>query len=463
MAMKANILVIDDDANTLASLARAFRLAGHEATVCDTAARALELAKAERFDLILSDVVMPGRDGIALLEDFRTAEIKSTVVMMSGQASIEMAVKATRLGASDFLEKPISTDKLLLTVENVLRLKHLEEENRDLKKRLGRHHIVWASAAMKEVMAQVEQVAASETRACIRGETGTGKELVARTLHEKSSRRTRPFISLNCAAVPSELMETELFGHEKGSFTGAAARHTGKFEQAHHGTLFLDEIGDMPLTMQAKLLRALEGGEIERVGGDKPFTVDVRVVVATHRNLEEQVRQGTFREDLYHRVFVFPIVLPPLRERREDIRVLAEHFIKQFDEQNHWRHKALSAEAIDELERYAWPGNVRELRNVIERVLLFETKDEIQQATIQRALPQAGGFASGAVQMSSALTSGMLSQRVEAFERETLLAVLKQNHHHMTNTAKALGLERSHLYKKCQQLGIDLRAIRHSE
>ena len=465
MAAKANILVIDDDANTLASLARAFRLAGHDATVCDSAARALELAKADRFDLILSDVVMPGRDGIALLEDFKAAGINSTIVMMSGQASIEMAVKATRLGASDFLEKPISTDKLLLTVENVLRLKHLEEENRDLKKRLGRHHIVWASPAMKEVMAQVEQVAASETRVCIRGETGTGKELVARTLHEKSPRRAGPFISLNCAAVPSELMETELFGHEKGSFTGAASRHTGKFEQAHHGTLFLDEIGDMPMTMQAKLLRVLEEGEIERVGGDKPFTVDVRVVVATHRNLEEQVRQGTFREDLYHRVFVFPIVLPPLRERREDIRVLAEHFIKQLDEQNHWKSRTLSSEAVAELERYPWPGNVRELRNVIERVLLFENKDEIQPATIQRALPQSTVSAGAASnpQLTGALVSGILSQRVEAFERETLLTVLKQNHHHMTNTAKALGLERSHLYKKCQQLGIDLRAIRQSE
>jgi two-component system, NtrC family, nitrogen regulation response regulator NtrX len=465
VSTKANILVIDDDANTLASLARAFRLAGHDATVCDNAARALELAKADRFDLILSDVVMPGRDGIALLEDFKSAGINSTIVMMSGQASIEMAVKATRLGASDFLEKPISTDKLLLTVENVLRLKHLEEENRDLKKRLGRHHIVWASPAMKEVMAQVEQVAASETRVCIRGETGTGKELIARTVHEKSPRRAGPFISLNCAAVPSELMETELFGHEKGSFTGAGSRHTGKFEQAHHGTLFLDEIGDMPLTMQAKLLRVLEEGEIERVGGDKPFTVDVRVVVATHRNLEEQVRQGTFREDLYHRVFVFPIVLPPLRERREDIRVLAEHFIKQLDEQNHWKSRSLSAEAVVELDRYPWPGNVRELRNVVERVLLFETKDEIQPATVQRALPQSTVSASGAgtAPLAGPLASGMLSQRVEAFERETLLAVLKQNHHHMTNTAKALGLERSHLYKKCQQLGIDLRAIRQTE
>jgi two-component system, NtrC family, nitrogen regulation response regulator NtrX len=465
VSSKAQILVIDDDANTLASLARAFRLAGHDAKVCDNASRALELAKAEHFDLILSDVVMPGRDGIALLEDFKNAGITSTVVMMSGQASIEMAVKATRLGASDFLEKPISTDKLLLTVENVLRLKHLEDENRDLKKRLGRHHIVWASAAMKEVMAQVEQVAASETRVCIRGETGTGKELIARTLHERSPRRAGPFISLNCAAVPSELMETELFGHEKGSFTGAASRHTGKFEQAHHGTLFLDEIGDMPLTMQAKLLRVLEEGEIERVGGDRPFSVDVRVVVATHRNLEEQVRQGTFREDLYHRIFVFPVLLPPLRDRREDIGVLAEHFVKQLSEQNHWKSKTLSAGAIAELERYAWPGNVRELRNVIERVLLFETSDEIQATTVERALPQTAVATQGGsdAQLTGALARGILSQRVEAFERETLLAALKQHRHHMTNTAKALGLERSHLYKKCQQLGIDLRAIRHSE
>ncbi len=465
MSAKAHILIIDDDANTLASLARAFRLAGHDATVCDNAARALELAKAERFDLILSDVVMPGRDGIALLEDFKAIGLTSPVVMMSGQASIEMAVKATRLGASDFLEKPISSEKLLLTVENALRVRHLEEENRDLKRRLGRHHIVWASAAMKEVMAQVEHVAASETRVCIRGETGTGKELIARTLHEKSGRRGGPFISLNCAAVPSELMETELFGHEKGSFTGAASRHTGKFEQAHRGTLFLDEIGDMPMTMQAKLLRVLEEGEIERVGGDKPFAVDVRVVVATHRNLEEQVRQGAFREDLYHRVFVFPILLPPLRERREDIRVLAEHFVRQLEEQNNWKLRKLSPEAIAELEKYSWPGNVRELRNVVERVLLLAPSDVVDAETVRRALPGAAGAAVGGGTASAkiALEMGTLAQRVEAFERETLLAELKLHHHHMTNTAKALGLERSHLYKKCQQLGIDLRAIRQTE
>ena len=460
MPAKAHILIIDDDANTLASLARAFRLAGHEASVCDNAARAIELAKAERFDLILSDVVMPGRDGIALLEDLKNIGVESTFVMMSGQASIEMAVRATRLGASDFLEKPISSDKLLLTVENTLRLKRLETENRDLKKRLGRHHIVWASAAMREVMAQVEQVAASETRVCIRGETGTGKELIARTLHEKSARRHGPFVSLNCAAIPGELVETELFGHEKGSFTGAAGRHIGKFEQAHRGTLFLDEIGDMPISMQAKLLRVLEEGEMERVGGDKPFAVDVRIVVATHRNLEEHVRQGTFREDLYHRVFVFPVVVPPLRERREDIRTLAEHFICQLSEQNNWKKKSLSPEAMAGLERYPWPGNVRELRNVIERVLLLTPEDVVEAATIARALPSLEQGTAGNFSRPVEFMTGALGQRVEAFERETLLAELKRNHNHMTNTAKALGLERSHLYKKCQQLGIDLRAIR---
>jgi DNA-binding NtrC family response regulator len=455
---KAHVLVIDDDANTLASLARAFRLAGHEATVCDNAARALELAKGAHFDLILSDVVMPGKDGISLLEDLKNLGIAAPVVMMSGQASIEMAVRATRLGAADFLEKPLSTEKLLLTVENALRLARLEEENRDLRRRLGRHEIVWVSPAMQQVMAQAERVAASEIRVCILGETGTGKELIARTLHEKSARRLGPFVALNCAAVPAELMESELFGHEKGAFTGAAARHVGKFEQAHRGTLFLDEIGDMPLTMQAKLLRVLEGNEIERVGGDRPIAVDVRVVVATHRNLEEQVRQGSFRQDLYHRIYVFPIVLPPLRDRHEDVAVLAAHFARQVAEQNGWKPKPFSAEAVAELERYPWPGNVRELRNVVERTLLLSSGDMVDEDAVRLALPQpvAGNSA-------AAGSGGTLAQRVEAFEREVLIAELKRHNHHMTNAAKALGLERSHLYKKCQQLGVDLQAIRKSE
>ena len=463
MPSRADILIVDDDANTLASLARAFRLAGHEAAVCDNAARALEMAKSQRFDLILSDVVMPGKDGIAFLEDLRKADVHSPVVMISGQANIELAVRATRLGALDFLEKPVSIDKLLLTVENALRLTRLEEENRDLKRRLGRHEIVWKSDAMREVMAQVDRVAATETRVCIRGETGTGKELIARALHEKSPRRAGAFVSLNCAAVPAELIESELFGHEKGSFTGAAGRHIGKFELAHRGTLFLDEIGDMPLAMQAKLLRVLEEGEIERVGGDKPIQVDARVIVATHRNLEEQVRQGTFREDLYHRIYVFPILLPPLRERREDIPVLAGHFGQQLALQNNWKPKNFSVEAMDALTQYTWPGNVRELRNVIERVLLLSSGDVVEAAVVKAALPPAGQTISANSNGSAALGVGTLSNRVEAFERETLLNELKRNHNHMTNTAKALGLERSHLYKKCQQLGIDVRAMRQTD
>ena len=453
-AAKAHILIIDDDANTLASLSRAFRLSGHEAVVCDNAARALELARDGHFDLILSDVVMPGKDGIALLEEMKSLGISSPVVMMSGQASIEMAVRATRLGASDFLEKPISTEKLLLTVENALKLARLEQENRDLRRRAGRYELVFASPVMKSLMAEIERVAASESRVCIRGETGTGKELVARTLHEKSPRHAGPFVTLNCAAIPAELMESELFGHEKGSFTGAASRHVGKFEQAHRGTLFLDEIGDMPLPMQAKLLRVLEENEIERVGGDRPIPVDVRVLVATHRNLEEQVKRGAFRQDLYHRIYVFPVLLPPLRERPEDIRVLAEHFARQVADQNGWKPKKFSPSAIEELSRYSWPGNVRELRNVVERILLLASADEVDAATIHRALPQPE---SGSAE---AATSGTLAERVEAFERETIIAELKLHHHHMTNAAKALGLERSHLYKKCQHLGIDLRSIR---
>src|SRR6478672_6359238 len=303
---KAQLLLVDDDANTLATLSRAFRIAGHEATVCDNANKAIELAKADHFDLIFSDVVMPGKDGLSFLEELRSLGVSTPVVMMSGQAHIEMAVRATRLGALDFLEKPISSEKLLLTVENALKLQRLENENRQLKQRLGRHEIVWSGDAMKKVMAQVERVAPTETRVCILGETGTGKELISHTLHEKSSRATGPFVALNCAAVPAELIESELFGHEKGSFTGAAARHIGKFEQAGGGTIFLDEIGDMPLAMQAKLLRVLEESEVERVGGDKPVRVDTRVIVATHRNLEELVKQNAFRQDLFHRIYVFP-------------------------------------------------------------------------------------------------------------------------------------------------------------
>ncbi len=432
MPQRAHLLIVDDEANTLASLSRAFRLAGHEAVVCDNAAKALDLAKAQAFDLILSDVIMPGKDGLSLLEDLRAQGVTAPVV--------------------------ISTEKLLLTVDNALRLQRLESENRQLRQRLGKHEIVWQGEAMRRVMAQVERVAASETRVCILGETGTGKELVARTLHDRSARAAGPFITLNCAAVPAELIESELFGHEKGSFTGAAGRHVGKFEQAEHGTIFLDEIGDMPLHMQAKLLRVLEENEVERIGGEKPIRVDVRVLVATHRDLDAQVKENKFRQDLFHRIYVFPLALPPLRERREDIPALVEHFAAQVTAQNGWKPVPFTHEAIEALQAHSWPGNVRELRNMVERLMLLAPNAEVDLATVRIAMPQSGtGSAAGIP------SAGALAERVQTFEREVILAELKRNQYNVTSAAKALHLERSHLYKKAEQLGIDLRTVRKEQ
>jgi two-component system nitrogen regulation response regulator NtrX len=462
---KAHLLIVDDDHNTLASLSRAFRLAGHEATICDNAIRAIDLIRAEPFDLILSDVVMPGKTGLELLEILKKSGLKTPVVLISGQANIEMAVKATKLGALDFLEKPLSTEKLLVTVENALKLSRLEEENRELRDRLGKHDLVGSGPAMKKLLAQIERVAASETRVCILGETGTGKELVARAIHEKSPRRDHSFITLNCAAVPAELIESELFGHEKGAFTGAATRHLGKFEQAEGGTLFLDEIGDMPVTMQAKLLRVLEEGEVERVGGDKPIKVNVRVVVATHRDLEELVKQNGFRRDLFHRIYVFPLTLPPLRERLEDFPELVAHFARMVASQNGWKEKIFSPDAIAELRKYGWPGNVRELRNVVERIILLAAEEDVSTGDVRLILPTSGNTSAGISSSAGeeATSTGTLAERAEAFEREAILSEIRRQNFHMTNVAKALALERSHLYKKCQQLGIDLQSLRKPE
>jgi len=377
-----------------------------------------------------------------------------------------MAVRATKLGALDFLEKPLSTDKLLVTVENALRLSRLEDENRELRQRLGKHELIGSGQAMARLQAQIERVAASETRVCIVGETGTGKELVARAIHEKSGRRENAFVTLNCAAVPAELIESELFGHEKGAFTGAAAKHAGKFEQADGGTLFLDEIGDMPVAMQAKLLRVLEEGEVERVGGDKPIRVNVRVLVATHRNLEELVKQNAFRQDLFHRVYVFPLALPPLRERPEDFPALVGHFARQVAAQNGWKEKIFADDAIAELQRYGWPGNVRELRNVVERLVLLAGEGAVSSADVRMILSSAKSDAARGVaspSASGAAATGTLAERTEAFEKEVLVAEIRRHNFHMTNVARALGLERSHLYKKCQQLGIDLQLLRKPE
>jgi transcriptional regulator with GAF, ATPase, and Fis domain len=282
---------------------------------------------------------------------------------------------------------------------------------------------------------------------------------VARTIHERSTRAGGAFVTLNCAAVPAELIESELFGHEKGSFTGAAGRHIGKFEQADRGTIFLDEIGDMPLAMQAKLLRVLEEGEVERIGSDKPVSVNVRVVVATHRDLEARVREEKFRQDLFHRIYVFPLVLPPLRERREDIPALVGHFAAQVSAQNGWKPIPFATEVMKSLQSHAWPGNVRELRNMVERLMLLATDGQVDLTTVEMALPK--GVSIGAV--ASSFSSGALAERVDAFEREVILAELKRSHSNVSLAAKSLGLERSHLYKKAEQLGIDLRAMRREQ
>jgi two-component system nitrogen regulation response regulator NtrX len=451
------LLIVDDDHNTLASLARAFRLAGYEATVADSASQAVQLVRAQSFDLIFSDVVMPGKDGLAFLTELRALDITTPVIMISGQATLDMAVKAVKLGALDFLEKPLSTEKLLVSVENALRMRRLEAENRDLRARVGRHEIVWKSEAMRGVMAQVDRVAASDSRVCILGQTGTGKEIIARAIHNKSARRNAPFVTLNCAAVPGELIESELFGHEKGAFTGAASRHEGKFEQARRGTLLLDEIGDMPAVMQAKLLRVLEEGEIERVGGKGPVFVDVRVLVATHRDLEEEVRKGTFRQDLFHRIYVFPIMLPPLRERKDDIPPLIQYFAQRISEANGWKPKPFTAGAVSALESYSWPGDVRELRNAVERLLLL-ANTEVEEDLVRMALAPGGRATAAAIS-----TSGSLAARIETFERDVIRSELERNQHDMTATARALGLERSHFYKKCAHLGIGVERLRRVE
>jgi two-component system, NtrC family, nitrogen regulation response regulator NtrX len=326
---------------------------------------------------------------------------------------------------------------------------------------LGKHELVWRGEVMSRLMAQIERVAASETRVCILGETGTGKELVARTLHHKSQRSSGAFITLNCAAVPAELIESELFGHEKGSFTGASGRHLGKFEQASGGTLFLDEIGDMPLAMQAKLLRVLEEGEVERIGGSGTVKVDVRVLVATHRDLADLTREGKFRQDLFHRIYVFPLTLPALRERRDDMPLLIEYFQKQIAKQNNWKLAEFTKEAVAELQRYSWPGNVRELRNMIERLLLLATNNRVDVETVRMALPASTQGSTGDSVSSDA--NGPLSERMDRLERSIILRELERQQHHITNTAKTLGLERSHFYKKCQQLGIDLATVRNTQ
>jgi DNA-binding NtrC family response regulator len=455
------VLIVDDDASTLASISRTFRLAGHEPVVCDNAARAIVLLQQERFDIVFSDVVMPGKDGLSMLADLRELGVMTPIIMISGQATVDMAVRATRLGALDFLEKPISAEKLLLTVENALKLVRLEEENRQLRRRVGRHDVIWASDAMQRVMAQVDRVAPTESRVCILGETGTGKELVARAVHERSARRERPFVTVNCAAVPTELIESELFGHEKGAFAGALARRIGKFEEAKGGTLLLDEISEMDVRLQAKLLRAIQERVIDRVGGNRPVPVDIRIIATSNRNLTEAVREGRFREDLMFRLNVVNLKIPPLHERPSDIGELAEYFTKKYSRANGLPLRPLSTEARRALNINRWPGNVRELENTLHRAVLLSSGAEIGVDGILSPdgarLDQARGtdLAAHAVMAAEQITRNLVGRTVAEVERDLILETLKHCLGNRTRAANILGISIRTLRNKLNEYAAD--------
>jgi DNA-binding NtrC family response regulator len=452
--MKPRILIVDDDPGTLASLSRAFALEGYTTVSAGSAARALERLEEEPVDAVLSDVVMPETSGLDFLRLLKQRWPDVPVVLMSGQATLDTAVQATRLGALDFVEKPVSLDRLLLTLRNTLRLDRLQRENRELQRYWKDElALIGDSAGMAALRALVERAAPSDVPILVLGENGTGKELVARAIHDLSPRRDEPFVKMNCAAVPAELVESELFGHEKGAFSGATAQRRGRFEEADGGTLFLDEIGDMPAAMQAKLLRVLQDGGISRVGGTGEVKVDVRVISATNQDIDRLLSEARFREDLYYRISTLTLRTPPLRERPQDVPALAAHFVAAACGRNHWKARALAPDAMDLLKQQPWKGNVRELRNVVERALILTDADPITAADLRVALPGAAP----AGRASAIPTEGTLAEIVDAYEREVIRQRLRQAGGHVTNAARALGLERSHLYKKCKQLGIDIR------
>ncbi len=452
---RSTILVIDDEPNILTTVRRSLELEGYAVEVAGSGAAGLAKLAENDIDLILLDVMMPGETGLETLPKLRAKKPETMVVMMSGNATIETAVQATKAGAYDFIEKPLSGDKLLITVQNALSFARLRTENQRLKRDFA---MIGKGAAIKAIFDKVAKTAPSSGRVLITGENGTGKELVARAIHEHSKRKDGPFVKLNCAAIPSELIESELFGHEKGAFTGATQQRRGKFELADGGTLFLDEVGDMNPSAQAKVLRVLQENELERVGGAETIKVDVRVVAATNKDLSAEIAAGRFREDLYYRLAVVPIELPPLRARREDIPVLVEHFLEAVCADNDRRTKKVASGAMTMLMQHDWPGNVRELKNVVERLaILTGDADVITETDVAEALPRVkavkADFARGTP----------FKDLVAAAEREIIVAALDANEHHVSNTARELQLERSHLYKKMRALGIDHRADDEAE
>ncbi len=449
---KATLLIVDDEPNILTSLRRALELEDFHAITARSGSLALDAVAMKAPDLVLLDVAMPEINGIEVLRRLKATWPDLPVVMMSGHSTIETAVEATKLGAQDFVEKPLSTERLLITIDNALALGRLREENARLKAARGDEgEMLGSSPVMKRVFDVIHKTAPTLGRVLITGENGTGKELVARALHEGSPRVDNPFIKVNCAAIPQDLIESELFGHEKGAFTGATRSRKGKFEVADGGTLFLDEIGDMSASAQAKVLRALQEGEIERVGGTDTLKVDVRIVAATNKKMPEEIAAGRFREDLFYRLAVVPIELPPLRERRSDIPILVEYFLGHACALHGRRLKDMDQAAVTLLMQHDWPGNVRELKNSIERLVIL-TDGNIHDADVQAILPSVK-------KVQTAYRRGVaLREQIAAAEREIVLGALADNAGHVSKTAEALGLERSHLYKKMKALGIDHNA-----
>jgi two-component system, NtrC family, nitrogen regulation response regulator NtrX len=447
--LKHNVLIVDDEAGVRSALSGVLRDEGYGVEAVDSGEAALDRVLRTNFDVIILDIWLPGLDGLATLERLQELRVESPVIMISGHGNIESAVRAIKMGAFDFVEKPLSLEKTVLVVGNAVRQRRLEMENRELRATMDRKHtIVGESYVLRQLLEQVAMAAPTNGRVLIYGENGTGKELIARTIHMRSRRAKGPFIEVNCAAIPEELIESELFGHMKGAFTGAVSDRRGKFEMADGGTLFLDEIGDMSVKTQAKVLRALQEQIVEPVGGTSSVKVDVRVIAATNKDLPTEIRAGRFREDLYFRLNVIPIFVPPLRDRDADVPLLAEHFMIEFAREYGRRPKQLDAGAAAGLRSYRWPGNVRELRNVIERLMIMVPGETIALSDL--AFLDGGAMAT-ADQPAPALP---LHEARERFERDYILRALAAQHGNISRTADALGVERSNLYRKMKAFGI---------
>ena len=451
MSDDRRILIVDDERNVRATLKSVLEDEGYAAKAVSSGEDALKAARRGRYDLILLDIWLPGMDGLEVLEKLSARGNDAAVVMISGHGSVESAVRATKLGAFDFVEKPLSLDRILLVVSNGLKQKELQDENRRLRDKVSeRYEMVGESEAIIALREQIERAAPTNGRVLIFGESGTGKELVAQRIHYLSHRANGPFVEVNCAAIPDELIESELFGHVEGSFTGAVSDRRGKFDLADGGTLFLDEIGDMSLRTQSKVLRALQEQKFQPVGSTEDHHVDVRVLAATNKDLQKEVEAGSFREDLYYRIAVIPLHVPPLRERRDDVPLLAENFLRESAAEYGVGPKALSQEAMARLSAYSWPGNVRQLKNVCERLMIMAPGNTIGEADLDPIL----GFGDLAAEVDS---SGDLPLREarELFERRFILTKLREHGGNVKRTAEALGFERSHLYRKMKSYGIE--------